>query len=72
MNIFMLICVGIIVLSAIIYSIYNLTQGLICCSHKCYKRNNGYTVVELENVINIIDNLQPSNKRLIYEQLELQ
>ena len=48
----MLTCVGIIVLLTIIYSIHGLG---------CYKRNTGYNVIELENVINNIDNL-PTNK----------
>ncbi len=47
-NIFMLVCMGIIVSLAFINCIY---RSQICyCFNKCFKYNN-YNIVELENVI---------------------
>lgn len=59
-NIFMLTCVGLIVLLTIIYSIYS-------CFFGCYKRNTGYNVVELENIINTLPS--PKNKDIDMELL---
>jgi hypothetical protein len=46
-NIFMLTCVGIIVLLAFINCIY---RSQLCCSNKYFKYNNNYNIIELENV----------------------
>jgi hypothetical protein len=57
-NIFMLTCIGIIILLAIIYCIHGLG---------CYKRNTGYNVVELETIINNLP--PPKNKDIDMELL---
>jgi hypothetical protein len=47
-NLFMLTCVGIIVLLAFINCIY---RSQLCCLNKCFKYNNNYNIIKLENII---------------------